>query len=79
VRVLDGDREPIADTKFGGFFEQLTLRTGRLRAEHGMGRVRLAELERYKSAVELEMMRKLKATFDRHNLLNPGKIIAADE
>ena len=34
-----------------------------------------AELARYKSGVELTMMRTLKQAFDPLNLMNPGKIL----
>ena len=48
---------------------------GSITAEHGIGRLRIAEMERYKSDVELDMMATLKAAFDPMNLLNPGKVI----
>ena len=34
------------------------------------------QLARYKSAVEMELMRTLKRTLDPKNILNPGKVIA---
>jgi FAD/FMN-containing dehydrogenase len=49
---------------------------GSISAEHGIGQLRLNELTRYKSPVELQMMRALKATFDPLNLFNPGKILS---
>lgn len=48
---------------------------GSITAEHGIGRLRIEEIERYKSDVELEMMATLKKAFDPMNLLNPGKVI----
>lgn len=48
---------------------------GSISAEHGIGRLRLGELPRYKSPVELEMMATLKRAFDPQNIMNPGKII----
>jgi FAD/FMN-containing dehydrogenase len=48
---------------------------GSITAEHGIGRLRIDEIERYKSDVELEMMASLKKMFDPLNLLNPGKVI----
>ena len=48
---------------------------GSISAEHGLGRLRLAEAERYKPPVELEMMRAIKRAFDPQNIMNPGKVI----
>jgi FAD/FMN-containing dehydrogenase len=48
---------------------------GSFSAEHGIGQAKRAELNRYKSDVELAMMRTLKQAFDPMNLMNPGKIL----
>jgi FAD/FMN-containing dehydrogenase len=48
---------------------------GSISAEHGIGQQKRDELVRYKSAVELDLMRALKATFDPHAVLNPGKVL----
>jgi FAD/FMN-containing dehydrogenase len=48
---------------------------GSISAEHGVGRARLGELERYKAPVELEMMRAMKRALDPHGIMNPGKIL----
>jgi FAD/FMN-containing dehydrogenase len=48
---------------------------GSFSAEHGVGQAKRAELARYKSDVELAMMRTLKQAFDPLNLMNPGKIL----
>ncbi|MCB1547308.1 MAG: FAD-binding oxidoreductase, partial [Hyphomicrobiaceae bacterium] len=46
---------------------------GSISAEHGIGRLRLAENIHYKSPVEVELMRRIKRAFDPDNILNPGK------
>ena len=48
---------------------------GSFSAEHGIGRMRRAELERYRSTVELGLMRKLKAALDPKGIMNPGKLL----
>ncbi|HKZ74332.1 MAG TPA: FAD-linked oxidase C-terminal domain-containing protein, partial [Steroidobacteraceae bacterium] len=49
---------------------------GSFSAEHGIGRLKVAELERYASPVELDLMRAVKRAFDPHGILNPGKVLA---
>jgi FAD/FMN-containing dehydrogenase len=48
---------------------------GSISAEHGIGRLRLAENERYKSPVELDLMRSIKRALDPLNIMNPGKVV----
>ena len=50
---------------------------GSISAEHGIGRARLAENLRTKSAVEIELMARVKAALDPMNLMNPGKVVPA--
>jgi FAD/FMN-containing dehydrogenase len=48
---------------------------GSISAEHGIGLLKRAELGRYKSSVELELMRRVKTALDPANLMNPGKVL----
>lgn len=48
---------------------------GSFSAEHGIGRLKVAELARYASPVELDLMRAVKRAFDPHGILNPGKVL----
>ena len=48
---------------------------GSISAEHGIGRLRRAELEHYKSPIALDLMKKVKAALDPDNLMNPGKVL----
>jgi FAD/FMN-containing dehydrogenase len=48
---------------------------GSFSAEHGIGRLKMGELRRYRSPVELELMRALKKTLDPENIMNPGRVI----
>ena len=48
---------------------------GSISAEHGIGALKRDELAHYKSAVELNMMRAIKAALDPLGIMNPGKVI----
>eukprot|EP01034_Spumella_vulgaris_P004049 gene4049-5169_t len=50
-------------------------RGGSISAEHGLGVLRRDESARYKSPVEIDLMRRIKAALDPHGLLNPGKLL----
>lgn len=54
--------------RFGGSFS----------AEHGVGALKVATLEKHKSPVALEMMRAIKRGLDPHNILNPGRLIRTE-
>jgi FAD/FMN-containing dehydrogenase len=49
---------------------------GSISAEHGLGQTKNIEIARYKSALELDVMRRLKHALDPHGLMNPGKVLA---
>ncbi len=49
---------------------------GSFSAEHGVGQLKLAEMDRYKDVLELDMMRKLKDALDPAGIMNPGKMLA---
>jgi FAD/FMN-containing dehydrogenase len=51
--------------EFGGSFS----------AEHGIGRLKVEELEQYASPVELDLMRAVKKALDPNGVLNPGKVL----
>ena len=48
---------------------------GSISAEHGLGQSKREEIRRYKSPLELELMRKIKSTLDPHGIMNPGKVL----
>ena len=48
---------------------------GSISAEHGIGQLKRDELLRYKSPVEIEMMRTIKRVLDPQGLMNPGKVL----
>jgi FAD/FMN-containing dehydrogenase len=48
---------------------------GAISAEHGIGQLKQGELLRYKSAIEMDLMRRVKRALDPRGLMNPGKIL----
>ena len=48
---------------------------GSISAEHGLGQLKRTEILRYKSAVEMDLMRAVKQALDPHGLMNPGKVL----
>jgi FAD/FMN-containing dehydrogenase len=48
---------------------------GSFSAEHGIGQLKVFELERYANPVELELMRRVKKAFDPNGIMNPGKVL----
>ncbi len=50
-------------------------RGGSISAEHGLGQLKREAITRYKPALELDMMRRIKAALDPLGLMNPGKVI----
>ena len=47
---------------------------GSISAEHGIGRIKKAELAHYHAPLELDLMRALKAQLDPKGIMNPGKV-----
>ena len=48
---------------------------GSFSAEHGIGRLKVSELERYAAPVELDLMRAIKRALDPNGIFNPGKVL----
>lgn len=48
---------------------------GSISAEHGIGQLKREENRRYKSEVELDLMRRVKNALDPEGILNPGKVV----
>ena len=62
--AITADIEALAVAKGGSFS-----------AEHGIGQMRVAGMRAHKSAVELDLMRRLKQALDPEGILNPGKML----
>jgi FAD/FMN-containing dehydrogenase len=48
---------------------------GSISAEHGLGQLKREEIRRYKSPIELDLMRRVKAALDPLGIMNPGKVL----
>jgi FAD/FMN-containing dehydrogenase len=48
---------------------------GSFSAEHGVGQLKMDDMLRYKSPLELDLMRRFKRAIDPNGIMNPGKIL----
>ncbi|MCK6391257.1 MAG: FAD-binding oxidoreductase [Azonexus sp.] len=48
---------------------------GTISAEHGLGQLKREEILRYKSGVEMDLMRRIKLAIDPQGRMNPGKLL----
>ena len=53
----------------------VTARGGSISAEHGIGRLKMGELERYGDPAKLAAMRAIKAALDPLGIMNPGAVL----
>ncbi len=51
---------------------------GSFSAEHGLGQLKNHEMALYKTALEIEVMRRVKQALDPQGLMNPGKLLPVD-
>ena len=52
---------------------------GSVSAEHGIGRIKVADLVRYGDPVKLAAMRAIKGALDPHGIMNPGAVLMQQE
>ena len=62
---------------YGVVHDSVHAHAGSISAEHGVGQLKRDELPRYKSPVELALMRRIKRALDPQGLMNPGKVLQA--
>ena len=68
-------RAAAGDELTGSLHELVASLGGSFSAEHGVGVLKVAELERYETPVSLALMRTLKRALDPDGTMNPGKLL----
>ena len=75
---IDMDRQAFMD-QWGHFnrliHDLVNSMEGSFSAEHGIGQLKVGELEKYKDSVELDLMQTVKQSLDPQKILNPGKVL----
>ncbi len=51
---------------------------GSFSAEHGIGKMKVGDLHRYKEDAEIDLMRSLKRALDPKGIMNPGKVVEVE-
>jgi FAD/FMN-containing dehydrogenase len=77
-QARDGDGAAFAARKgevTPAMYDLVSSLGGSFSAEHGVGRYKREELVRYRSEVELELMRAVKRALDPRGIMNPGKVL----
>ncbi|MDG1412999.1 MAG: FAD-linked oxidase C-terminal domain-containing protein, partial [Alphaproteobacteria bacterium] len=64
---------------FDAIYRALAMVGGSISAEHGIGQMKVEQLKGVKDPVALDVMADIKALFDPTGILNPGKVIAAQD
>jgi FAD/FMN-containing dehydrogenase len=80
VRAVKGRDEALLSARAAieeAVFEEVNRLCGSISAEHGLGLAKNEMIVRYKSAAEIELMKRLKTALDPKNILNPGKVVPA--
>ena len=55
--------------------DQVARFDGSISAEHGLGQLKREEILRYKSSLEIDLMRRIKSSLDPNGIMNPGKML----
>ena len=71
------DHEAQRDAIKAGVHDLVHAMGGSVSAEHGIGRLKVADLERYGDPAKLAAMRAVKAALDPLGILNPGAVLRA--
>lgn len=61
--------------RFSKFERHVASHRGSISAEHGIGAMKTHALPYSKSAISIELMKKIKEVFDPRGIMNPGKVL----
>ena len=80
IQAAEADRDGVALGKVHAqvtqaIYEAVAQCGGAFSAEHGIGGLKVEELQRYKPASAVRLMRTLKKALDPQNTLNPGRVL----
>ena len=56
-------------------YSQVEKHHGSISAEHGIGQLKLPDLEAHRGSVAHQLMRSIKTALDPKNIMNPGKVL----
>jgi FAD/FMN-containing dehydrogenase len=75
VGATDADFVARAGELSGAIYDAVSLMSGSISAEHGIGTAKREAARTYKDPVELDLMRAVKRALDPDDLMNPGKVL----
>lgn len=73
--VAEGEFFAVQPAIYKCVHDQVVRFGGSISAEHGIGQLKREENARYKSPVEMNLMRTIKQALDPLNIMNPGKVL----
>ena len=79
IRRDDADELARAQRAERTLFEQVVALEGSISGEHGIGFAKAKYLSLELDAAQIELLKRIKAAFDPHGILNPGKIFPPPE
>ena len=65
----------VRDALTAAIYDLVYAKAGSMSAEHGVGRLKVKQLEHYGSPEKLAMMRSIKTAFDPKGVMNPGAVL----
>ena len=71
------DHHQERDAIKGDLHDLVNAMNGSVSAEHGVGRLKVSDLERYGDPTKISIMRSIKAALDPKGIMNPGAVLRA--